>query len=251
VSVICIDLTNVYECVPTLGVVPGDTIVAVYQDPSNHSDSAWISIKVGIGGGGTPPTQASTAMFVDELGNEVGNYTDADEIFVKVIDPSHAGATVLADAVEIGGITFDLAPLAGAQNDTFITDALSLGVAAGDTITATYTDPTDPTDTSSDTITIIASVLDVVDFYAGPSPFETDTTFGFVGTGVASVFSVEIYDLAGNMVWAQELANVTEIVWNGTDFTGAMLANGAYIYVIMATDGTNTFNGEGTVFINR
>jgi len=60
VSVICIDLTGVYDCVPTLGVLPGDTIVAVYQDPSNHSDSAWISIKVGIGGGGTPPSQAST-----------------------------------------------------------------------------------------------------------------------------------------------------------------------------------------------
>jgi len=48
VSVICIDLTNVYECVPSLGVLPGDTIVAFYQDPSNHSDSAMISIRVGI-----------------------------------------------------------------------------------------------------------------------------------------------------------------------------------------------------------
>ncbi|MFC2079389.1 hypothetical protein ACFLSZ_05375, partial [Candidatus Bipolaricaulota bacterium] len=40
VSVICIDLTSVYECVPQLGVIPGDTIVAFYQDPSNHSDNA-------------------------------------------------------------------------------------------------------------------------------------------------------------------------------------------------------------------
>jgi len=65
VSVICIDLMAVYECVPQLGVLPGDTLVAFYQDPSNHSDSAMISIKVGIGGGGTPPSQQSTTMFVD------------------------------------------------------------------------------------------------------------------------------------------------------------------------------------------
>ncbi|MCI0479934.1 hypothetical protein L0Y59_05305, partial [Candidatus Uhrbacteria bacterium] len=64
-SVICVDLVSVYTCVPTLGTLPGDTVVAFYQDPSNHSDSAMISIKVGIGGGGTPPSQASTTTFVN------------------------------------------------------------------------------------------------------------------------------------------------------------------------------------------
>ena len=43
----------------------------------------------------------------------------------------------------------------------------------------------------------------------------------------------------------------TQNPWDGTDEGGAMLANGGYIYVIYATDGTNTFNGEGLVFINR
>jgi hypothetical protein len=108
VSVICVDLVSVYaDCVPTLAVLPGDTIVAAYQDPSNHSDSAWISVKVGIGGGGTPPTQASSTSFVDSAGVDVANYTDADTVYVKVIDPSHAGATSLASAVEIDG---DLRP---------------------------------------------------------------------------------------------------------------------------------------------
>jgi hypothetical protein len=251
VSVICIDLTNVYLCVPTLGVLPGDTIVAVYMDPSNHSDSAWISIKVGIGGGGTPPSQASTTMFVDAAGAEVANYMDADMAYVKVIDPSHAGATLLANALDIDGATYDLAPLAGAASDTFITAALNLGFVAGDTITATYTDPTDPTDTSSDTITVIASELAVTDFYATPTPFATDVEFTFNGSGIATVMSVEVYDLSGKLVWTEELANVTGIVWDGTDMGGAMLANGGYIYTIVATDGTNTFHGEGLVFINR
>jgi len=251
VSVICIDLTSVYSaCVPTLDVLPGDTIIAVYQDPSNHSDSAWISVKVGIGGGATPPSQQSTTMFVDAEGNEVTSYTDADLVYVKVIDPSHAGAVLLANAVEIGGVSYDLTPLAGAT-DEFITDGLDLGLAAGDTITATYTDPTDPTDTSSDTITIIASALDVERFYAGPSPFSDTTTFGYIGSGIASDMSVEVRDTSGHVVWSQELANVSEIVWDGTDETGALLANGPYMYMITATDGTNTFTGDGWVFIDR
>ena len=244
VSVICIDLTNVYECVPTLGVLPGDTLVAFYQDPSNHSDSAMISIKVGIGGGGTPPSQQSTTMFVDAEGNEVANYTDADTVYVKVIDPSHAGAALLASAVEIDGVEYDVTPLGAA--DSFITAGLDLGLAAGDEVVATYVDPTDQTDTSADTITIIASVLVVDSFYAGPNPFEGEVTFGFNGAGVASLMTVAIYDLAGGVVYEATQTDVSEITWDG-----AGLANGAYLYVITATDGTNTFEGNGKVFVNR
>ena len=244
VSVICIDLTSVYECVPQLGVLPGDTLLAFYQDPSNHSDNAMISVKVGIGGGGTPPSQQSTTMFVDAEGAEVANYTDADLAYVKVIDPSHAGATLLASAVEIDGVEYDVTPFGAA--DTFITEALDLGLEAGDEITATYTDPTDLTDTSADTITVIASVLSIESFYAGPNPFETEVTFGFNGTGVASTMSVAVYDLAGGVVYETTQTDVTEITWDG-----AGLANGAYIYMITATDGTNTFSGNGKVFINR
>ncbi|MCK4356854.1 gliding motility-associated C-terminal domain-containing protein, partial [Candidatus Bipolaricaulota bacterium] len=251
VSVTCIPLVSQYKCLPTLGVKPGGTIIAVYQDPSNHSDSAWISIKVGLGGGGTPPSQLSTTMFVDSEGNEVATYTDVDDVYVKVIDPSHAGAASLLEAVEIDDVTYDLAPLAGATTDTFITDTISLDLVAGSSITAAYTDPTDPTDTSSDTIDIIASELAVEDFYAGPNPFEDEVTFAYHGTGIATTFTVAVYDLSGHAVWTAEEANVTEITWNGTNEVGAALANGAYIYMVMATDGTNTFTGKGTVFINK
>jgi len=251
VSVICVDLVNVYTCVPTLGALPGDTVVAYYQDPSNHSDSAMIQVKVGIGGGTTPPSQSSVTTFTNATGAAVANYTDADLVYVKVVDPSHAGATTLANAVTIGAVTYSLAPLAGATNDTFITTGLDLNLTAGTSITATYKDPTDPTDTSSKTITIIASKLDVTSFYAGPNPSAGDVTFAYKGSGIASVMSVTVYDLAGHVVWASELANVTKVVWNGKDDGGAFVANGAYIYLVTATDGTDTFDGKGTLFINR
>jgi hypothetical protein len=254
VSVICLDLTNAYDCVPSLYVLPGDTILAYYKDPSNHSDSAMISIKVGIGGG-TTPSQQSTMMFVDADGNEVASYAETSDIFVKVIDRSHVGEPLLADAVEIDGITYDLAIHYDGQtfaaSDTFMTDAIGLPLHAGDELTATYTDPTDSTDTSSDTITIIASELVVDEFYAGPNPFDVEVTFGFIGMGIPSQMAVAVYDLAGGLVWSEMQADVSEMAWDGVAGGGKPLANGAYIYVISATDGTNTFTGKGKVFVNR
>jgi len=146
----------------------------------------------------------------------------------------------------VDGEAFSLQPLAGAAADTFITAGLDLGLAAGDDVTATYVDPTDLTDTSADTITVIASVLVVDSFYAGPNPFEGEVTFGFNGAGVASLMTVTIYDLAGGVVYETTLTDVSEITWDG-----AGLANGCYIYAITATDGTNTFEGNGKVFVKR
>jgi len=253
VSVICIDLASQYECLPTLGVLPGDTIVAVYQDPSNHSDSAWISIKVGCGGGGTPPGQASTTKFSDAEGNVVTTYTDADDAYVKVIDPSHAGADTLT-GLEVEGIAYDLSYLEGANTDTFITEAISLvdlGAVAGDEITANYTDATDPLDTSMDTVPIISSELVFESFIAKPNPFSDEVTFTFEGAGIPETFAVTVYNMSGHLVWSEELANVTEIVWDGTNEAGMPLANGPYIYVAMITDGTDTYTGKGKVFINK
>jgi len=256
VSVTCIDLADVHTCVPTLDVLPGDTIVAFYQDPSNHSDAAMISIKVGIGGGGTPPGQQSTTTFVDADGNEVASYADADLVYVKVVDPSHAGAALLADAVEIAGVTYDLELWYDVQTfapgDTFRTEGLDLGLSAGDSVTATYTDTNDPADTSSDTVAIVSSALSVDRFYAGPSPFAFECTFGYVGQGTASVLTVEVRDLCGSLLWSSQKTDAREIVWDGA--AGAPcrpVANGAYLYTITTTDGTNTFAGRGLIFVNR
>jgi len=253
VSVTCITLVDPEVCPTQLAVVPGDTIIAVYQDPSNHSDSAWISIKVGIGGGGTPPGQASTTDFVDSEGNSVTTYTDADDAYVKVIDPSHAGADTLT-GLEVEGIAYDLSYLEGENTDTFITEAIpmaDLGAVAGDEITANYTDATDPLDTSWDTVPIISSELVFESFIAKPNPFSDEVTFTFEGAGIPETFAVTVYNMSGHLVWSEELANATEIVWDGTNEAGMPLANGPYIYVAMITDGTDTYTGKGKVFINK
>jgi len=249
VSVTCIDIASQYACVPTLGVTPGDTLLAVYQDPSNHSDYAWISIKVNVGG--APLDQGSTTSFVDADGNDVDAYAIGDPIYVKVIDRSVAGAGTLPEAVTIADSTYDLAPMAGADAGTFITDAINISRSIGDTITATYVDPSDTSDTSSDTAIIVSTELNIESFYAGPNPFTDTVSFAYKGDGMATSFSVSVYDLSGHRVWQQEKANTLSVPWDGRDSDGGRLANGGYIYVVMATDGTNTFTGKGTVFVNR
>ena len=251
VSVTCINLASVYKQVPTLDARPGDTLLAVYEDPSNHSDSAWISIKVGEGGASSG---SSAATFCDAQGDGVSTYTTAGEAYVKVVDPSHAGAAKLKDAVSIGGKTFDLEPLSGASSDTFITSAISiadLGAAAGDTLTATYTDPANSANTATATATITAAELSITGFYAGPNPFSTSVDFAYHGSGIASEVTVAVYDLSGHQVWSNEETNTTMIPWDGTNDRGQALANGPYIYVVMATDGTHTFRGKGIVFIKK
>jgi len=256
VSVMCVDLVGAHTCVPSLGALPGDTILAFYQDPSNHSDSAMIAIKVGIGGSGSPPGQASTTRFVNTEGMGVENYVDTESVTVMVIDPSHAGEPALIGVVEIDGVSYDLSLRYDVQTfapaGTFYTDALDLDLVAGETLTATYTDPTDPADVSSDTVSILSSVLSVESFYATPSPFEIDCAIGYAGSGIAATMSVNVYDLSGALVWSQQASNVSEIVWDGTAGAPCIpAANGVYIYVVTVTDGTSTFTGKGTLFVSR
>ena len=248
VSVTCIDLVDRYECVPTLGVLPGDTILGVYHDPSNHSDVAWIAIKVDIGG--ALPT-GSTLSFVDAAGDAVAAYIEGDPIYVKVVDPSIADAGMLPDAVTIDGVTYDLAPLAGAAPGTFITSGLELGYAAGETVTAIYVDPSDPRDTCTASVPIVAAEFRVDRFYAAPSPFADETRFGFVGTGMAEVFTVTVYDLAGHLVRHAEEENVLSVGWDGRNEDGKLLANGAYVYVVVASGSEGTFTDTGKLFIRR
>jgi len=247
VSVTCIDLVDVYECSPSLGVLPGDTLLAVYNDPSNHSDVAWISIKVGIGGAVMAGSQTS---FVDADGYDVAAYVEGDLIYVQVVDESVSGAGSLSDAVTIDGVTYDLTAVAG-EPGTFVTEGLDLGLLEGDEITAVYVDPSDSADTSSDTVAIVGSELNVERFYAAPTPFSDTVTFGYVGSGLAETFSVAVYDMAGRFVWSTDAENVLDVSWDGRNADGRLMANGAYLYVVLASDGERIFSDKGSLFILR
>jgi hypothetical protein len=124
ISVTCIDLVSQYACAPSLDVLPGDTLLAAYQDPSNHSDYVWISIRVSIGGSGSDGR--STTRFVDSTGNPVSAYVEGELVYVRVDDPTFAGAGSISDAVTIGGVHYDLTALAGADPGSFITSGLDL-----------------------------------------------------------------------------------------------------------------------------
>jgi hypothetical protein len=248
VSVSCIDLVNRYDCAPNLGVLPGDTLLAAYQDPSNHSDVAWISIKVDIGGASQVP--ASTTRFVDAMGDPVAAYVEGELVYVRVDDATLAGAGTVQEALKVDGMPIDLAALPGTES-AFITEGLDLGKTAGDTITATYVDPTDPTDSSSATIKVVDSVLSVERFYATPNPFAGEVTFAYVGTGLADLFTVSVYDLAGHLLWTGDAEDTLSVDWDGRSSRGDLVANGGYIYVVTASSGTDRFVGKGTVFINR
>lgn len=248
VSVSCIDLVNQYECAPSLGVLPGDTLLAVYNDPSNHSDVAWISIKVGIGGAVALGSQTS---FVDAAGTPVAAYIEGELAYVKVVDSSIADAGSLQEAVTIDGVGYDLLPIVGEDAGTFMTAALDLGLVAGDELTATYIDPSDSKDTSSDTISVVASELVVDRFYATPTPFSDVVTFAYVGSGLAETFTAAVYDLSGNLVWAIEDDNVLDITWDGRNEQGRLMANGAYLYVVFASNGDNAYTDKGQLFILR
>ena len=247
VSVSCIDLVDVHECAPSLGVLPGDTLLAVYNDPSNHSDVAWISIKVGIGGAVVAGSQTS---FVDADGHDVSAYVEGELVYVKVVDASIADAGSLREAVTIDGVSYDLLPIAG-EPGAFITDGLNLGLVEGDEITAVYVDPSDSADTSSDTVVIVGSELNILRFYAAPTPFSDTVTFGYDGSGLAETLSVVVYDMAGRFVWSAEAENVLDVSWDGRNADGRLMANGGYLYVVLASDGEHVFSDKGSLFILR
>jgi len=248
VSVTCLDLVDRYDCVPTLGVLPGDTILASYQDPSNHSDMAWAAIKVAVGGA---MMTGSSTTFVDEAGNEVAAYVAGDPIYVKVVDSSLAGAGSIPEGLVINEVAYDLLPYPSGGTAAFLAGPLQIPCGAGETLTAIYTDPSDPSDTSSATVQIVAGILNVERFYAAPNPFGDVARFSFVGEGLAEDFAVSVYDLTGRRLWSGEGQNVLSVTWDGRNERGDLVANGAYLYVVVASGSGETFRGKGTLFVRR
>ncbi len=227
------------ECVNGLDAGIGDSVFAIYQDPSNHSDVSIAMIKVGS----VLEVSAVSVSFINATGTSVDSYAVDTLVYVKVVDSSHPGSSSLKVTVE--DELYDLTqPDWADDNYTYWTEALTmaeLGVSEGDTINAEYQDETDTA------VVGTAETAGADDISVSPNPFSDEVTFEFAtGTGAVSTFDVTVYDLRGHIVWEETSSDGEEITWDGTS-GGADLANGPYLYVVTVDDDYK----KGMVFINR
>jgi len=238
-----------------LGSSPGDTIMAFYQDPSNHSDISIISIKVSRGGAGEVIPPALPQVVFD-----LAQYNPGDTVTITVTDEVYAGQPEISSEEKVvlvlkdkNGATlksWKSIPSVG-TNQFRVSFTLPADVPLG-TITAKYTDPADPDRTAQATATVLpAELTKVKDISVSPNPFSTSTTFSIVAEpsgAKADKITVTIYDLLGK--------KVDEVSGEGTDrvtWTGGSLRNGAYIYVAVVEDENldAPFVYRGFVYIKR
>ncbi len=237
-----------------LGSAAGDTIMAFYQDPSNHSDIAIISIKVSEGGAGavTPPVVALSVAF------DRSTYYPGDTVTITVTDEQYSGAAeivgtnVLVLLDKDGGVIASwnrLEALAGQPGKFRVTYTLPETVKLG-TITAKYTDPYMATRTAQAQAQVVAKALsNVTGITISPNPFKTSTTFTIQAEpagAVAQKITITIYDLTGAKVAVVEGTNTASVTWNGGN-----LRNGAYIYVAVVEGAGRAWTFKGFVYIER
>ncbi|MBC7221681.1 T9SS type A sorting domain-containing protein [Candidatus Bipolaricaulota bacterium] len=245
-------------CVPVgedgLNSSGGDTIMAFYQDPSNHSDIAIISIKVSLGGAVavTPPTVQLSVVF------DKTTYYPGDTVTITVTDEQYAGAAEIVGTNVLVLLDKDgkvitswnkLEAVAGQPGKFRVTYVLPETVKLG-TITAKYTDPYMTTRTAQGQATVVAKALsNVAGITVSPNPFKTSTTFTIQAEpagAVAEKITITIYDLTGAKVAEITGQNTASVTWNGGN-----LRNGAYIYVAVVEGGTKAWTFKGFVYIER
>lgn len=225
-------------CVPvsgsgSLNSSPGDTIIAFYQDPSNHSDIAIATVKVAEGGaGGVPPAPTVTVAF------DSTTYYPGATLMVTVTDPAYAQATeirggevlVLKDARGRTIKSWDvIATVAGETARFRVTWTLPPDVDLG-VLRTVYTDPADAGRTGEATAQIVpVGPAKVTGIAVTPNPFSQQTTFSLLAEPVgarAGKIQVSVFDLTGRRVGEIVGTDAASVSWDG-----ANLRNGAYIYV--------------------
>jgi hypothetical protein len=236
-----------------LGSQPEDTIMAFYQDPSNHSDVSIISIKVASGGaeGVTPPERLVKVEFDKDsyIAGETVTITVTDDVFTGASQISGTDVLVLT----LNGTalqTWDSIPAkpGAPENDFQVTYTLPEDISG--TITVTYTQPFPGGKTVSDTAQVLPAQLEnVTGIEVTPNPFATSVTFQILAQpagAVADKFTVTIYDLLGRVVAEVSGTNTGSVAWDGGD-----LRNGAYIYVAVVESGDAAWTFRGFVYIKR
>jgi hypothetical protein len=238
-----------------LGSQPEDTIMAFYQDPSNHSDISIISIRVAAGGaaGVTPPERLVKVEFDEDT------YVAGETVTITITDDAFAGASEITGTdilvLELNGDvletwnTIPLLTMPGAGNNKFQVSYTLANDVSG-TLTVTYTQPFPGGKTVSDTAEVIPAELEnVTGIEVTPNPFDTEVTFTIVAEpagAVADKLTVTVYDLLGRKVAEVSGTNTASVTWDGND-----LRNGAYIYVAVVEGGDAVWTFRGFVYIKR
>ena len=239
--------------VPDLGfdrVRPRDALWAHYMDPTDGSETSSIAFIA------ADPTDAPTPSitFCDAEGEPRGSFAEEDAIFVRVTDPSYSGAYPLRGALGVEGIAFDLVALPGPLPvSIFQAEITGIARTPGRGITATYRDPGNMADSVSATALLEVEERDDTPPHVrvSPNPSSGSVTFRFVANDVPQAIRVSVISLSGCVVWEAEAQGVAEIVWNGEDASGQALANGAYVYVLVASTTERVTTEKGIVVILR
>lgn len=87
----------------------------------------------------------------------------------------------------------------------------------------------------------VASDLELLDVLNYPNPFANETQFTFTLTQLADEVRIKIFTVAGRLIQTIEMydaaAGFNAIPWNGIDADGDALANGIYLYKVIARHG--------------
>ena len=109
--------------------------------------------------------------------------------------------------------------------------------------------------TTASTDFVVGGGLEILDVVNFPNPFRQDTRFTFVVTEAPREVRIRIYDLSG--VLMRELVSTdvhegfNEVYWDGLSDGGVTLANGAYLYEIIATGDAGTAHHQDKLAILR
>jgi len=248
-------------CVPVSGTdglnaSEGHTIMAFYQDPSNHSDVSIISIKV-VGGEVTPPPGLPVSVEFDK-----DEYVGGETVTITVIDGQFAGQSQISGTdvliLKLNGNvieTWNTIPAVPGGDDNDFAVEYTLAEDASGTLTVTYTQPFVGGKTVSDTATVSPAALQSVSYVSiTPNPFDPSSeaaTFALVtepAGAKAEKVTLMVFDLLGRKLFENTWNDVNSFTWDGGDYR-----SGAYIAVVVVEDShlDAPFVWRGFVYIKR
>ncbi|MCL5031059.1 MAG: C25 family cysteine peptidase [Bacteroidetes bacterium] len=95
---------------------------------------------------------------------------------------------------------------------------------------------------------IVSNELKILDLYNYPNPFNLSTYFTFNLTQIPEDMKIKIYTVAGRLIKEINIPpsvlrnNFNRIFWDGRDEDGDLLANGVYLYKIIAKLADKTYS---------